>query len=90
MRKMLLSTLVCVAFASSAFASNEVIETKCSDERCYCDLRFSSVDGEGGIVFETKRVWGFNLNCDKEQAKVDAICEKRIANSKSDFRDIVE
>ena len=58
------------------------------DARNYCDLKFVRVGGDGTLVIEIKRGWGYNLDCDKEQAKVDKINDKRIADSKGDFRDI--
>ena len=69
MKKMLFSAIAMVAFAGSVSASNEIKESKEIDEaRNYCDLKFSNIDSDGTIVIEIRRAWGYNLDCEKEQA----------------------
>ena len=56
--------------------------------KVYCDIKITKVEKDGTLVIEIKRVYGYNIDCDKEQAKIDAIYEKKIGISKGDFRNI--
>lgn len=87
---MLFSAIAMVAFAGSAFASNEVIIEKQSeiekisqDDECFsCPMTINTVDSKGNILYsETKNYRVCTMSCDqaREQVKTFLATGKIIA-----------
>ena len=82
MKKLVFSALACVAFAGSAFASNEVVEEKqletCSeDDACVsCPITINTVDSKGNILYsETKNYRVCTMTCDQARQQVKTFFE---------------
>jgi len=89
MKKLLLATVTLLYFTANTFAANEdTNQPKNTNRKGSCALKLMTVANDGSLVIEYINGWAYNLDCEKEQAKMDKISEKRIAMSKGDFRNI--